>query len=65
MSKPVDHPSLGPIGLIKMPINMPDIPDALEIRSRAPELGEHTEDVLKECGYSEKEIDDLREAGVI
>ena len=29
-------------------------------RSRAPELGEHTDEVLKELGFSVSEIDDLR-----
>jgi crotonobetainyl-CoA:carnitine CoA-transferase CaiB-like acyl-CoA transferase len=48
-----------------MPINMPDIPNAHEIRQPAPELGEHSDEVLAELGYSEEEIANFREAGVI
>ena len=31
-----------------------------EIRHRAPELGEHTNEVLSELGLSSAEIDELR-----
>jgi formyl-CoA transferase len=65
ISKPAEHPHLGRIGLIRTPINMPDIPGALEIRQPAPELGEHSDEVLAELGYSEEEIANFREAGVI
>jgi crotonobetainyl-CoA:carnitine CoA-transferase CaiB-like acyl-CoA transferase len=65
ISKPVDHPDLGRIGLIRMPINMPDIPDALEIRRLAPEAGEHSNEVLTELGYNEEEIASFRSEGVI
>ena len=41
------------------------IPDALEIRQPAPELGEHSDEVLAALGYSEEEIANFREAGVI
>jgi crotonobetainyl-CoA:carnitine CoA-transferase CaiB-like acyl-CoA transferase len=48
-----------------MPINMPDIPNALEIRRHAPEMGEHSDEVLAEYGYGEEEITGFRKAGVI
>ncbi|MEX2204880.1 MAG: hypothetical protein WEF50_01480 [Myxococcota bacterium] len=35
------------------------------IRTRAPLLGEHTEEVLGELGYSAPEIAELREQGAI
>jgi len=65
LSKPVAHRDLGPIGLIRTPINMPDIPDALEIRQQAPEFGEHSDEILTELGYNDVEITGLREAGII
>jgi len=34
-------------------------------RRKAPELGEHTEEVLLEMGYSKDEVAKLREEGVI
>lgn len=37
----------------------------IKIRSPPPLLGEHTNDVLGELGYSKEEIDELRGEGVI
>lgn len=65
IAKPIHHPHLGPIDVIRMPINMPDIPHGLEIRRPAPEKGEHSDEVLAEYGYDEEEIIGFRKAGVI
>lgn len=65
ISKPVDHPELGQMNLVRMPITMPDIPSALEIRRPAPELGEHSKEVLAELGYDEEQIKRFKEKGVI
>ena len=35
------------------------------IRHRAPLLGEHTEEILQELGYSAEEIGDLRKARAV
>ena len=35
------------------------------LRSHAPELGEHTEAILADLGYSKEQIHDLREEGVV
>lgn len=35
------------------------------IRRRAPTLGEHTDDVLRELGYNDAEIGDLRAQRVV
>ncbi|MDZ4827546.1 MAG: CoA transferase [Actinomycetota bacterium] len=37
----------------------------LEIRSRAPEIGEHTDDVLREVGFDPAEIARLRAVGAV
>ena len=65
IAKPVNHPELGPIDVVRMPINMPDVPNGLEIRRHAPERGEHSDEVLAEYGYGEEEIGRFRKAGVI
>ena len=35
------------------------------LRRGAPRLGEHTDEVLGECGYSAEQIAELRAAGVV
>jgi formyl-CoA transferase len=37
----------------------------LEIRQAAPGIGEHTDDVLREAGLVDREIDALRRAGAV
>jgi formyl-CoA transferase len=63
MAAPVNHPSLGPIELVAQPITMHDTP--FTIRSATPELGEHTDAVLRAAGYGADEIARLRQDGAI
>ncbi len=58
----VDHPVLGRVGQPGYPIRFSDTPMAMQ--RVAPEIGEHTEEILREIGYSAQEIDELRAAGV-
>ncbi len=59
-----DHPRLGKIRIPGYPIHFSKT-DATT-RIAAPELGEHTDSVLKEiCGYSEDDISRFRDEGVI
>jgi crotonobetainyl-CoA:carnitine CoA-transferase CaiB-like acyl-CoA transferase len=37
----------------------------VEVKTPAPELGEHTREILKEFGFEEKEISELEEKGII
>jgi len=58
------HPVLGPVKVLKHPVEFSQTP--AHMRSRAPELGEHTEEVLSEIGeYTWEEISRFREEGVI
>jgi crotonobetainyl-CoA:carnitine CoA-transferase CaiB-like acyl-CoA transferase len=52
-----------PAPLADTPIRLSETPGA--IRGRAPLLGEHTEAILAEIGYSQSEVARLREAGVV
>jgi len=35
------------------------------VRSTAPKRGEHTAEMLREAGYSDAEIDEMKSAGVV
>ena len=59
-----NHRGLGPIKMLKFPFNFSKTPVA-STRNAAPCLGEHTEEVLKEYGYSSEEITQLRDEKVI
>jgi formyl-CoA transferase len=58
----VDHPSRGRHLTVGNPIKLSD--SATEV-TRAPLLGEHTEEVLKELGYGDKDVELLRSEGAI
>ncbi len=52
-----------PIPMVPTPVQLSKTP--AHIRSVAPELGQHTEEVLLEAGYSWPEIESLRTAGIV
>ena len=58
----VDHPERGKYLTVGNPIKMSDSPTDV---TRSPLLGEHTDEVLEELGYSALKIAALREAHVI
>ena len=62
--KALDHPGVAtPAPVIQTPVTVKKTPGA--IRHRAPQLGEHTDVILGEIGYSAAEIAALREEDVI
>ncbi|TAK36479.1 MAG: CoA transferase [Chloroflexota bacterium] len=59
-----DHPVLGTIKMMGFPISFEEMP--AQVRMPAPELGQHTEEILIElCDYSWNEIAELRDEAVI
>jgi crotonobetainyl-CoA:carnitine CoA-transferase CaiB-like acyl-CoA transferase len=61
---PLDHPEMGTWKYDELAFKLPDSPSHL--CSAAPLLGQHTEQVLKEClGYSDAEYSALCEAGAL
>ena len=57
------HPTAGAVRMIGQPIELSDTPARIE--TAPPLLGEQTDDVLREAGYSETEILAFRAAGVV
>jgi crotonobetainyl-CoA:carnitine CoA-transferase CaiB-like acyl-CoA transferase len=58
-----EHPSLGRIRTLGSPIKMSETPP--DVGRRAPLLGEHTDQVLREAGYDAPEIAELRRRGAV
>ena len=59
----IEHPSLGEVGVVGSPIKLTKTP--AEPAACAPELGQHTEEVLLELGYDWEAIERLKVAEVI
>ena len=60
----VEYPGLdAPAPLMKTPVELSETPG--EIRSRAPRLGENTDEIMKELGYDQNQIIDLRNKRII
>ncbi len=62
--QPLEYPGLDtPAPVMQTPVELSETPG--KIRSRAPTLGEHTDEIMQELGYSESTIRDLKEKRVI
>ena len=58
----VEYPGLGKIKLFNNPVKFSEF--EIDVK-RPPKLGEHTEEILAQLGYTREEIERLREEGVI
>ncbi len=58
-----DHPTLGDVSVTGMPIKFYKTPGS--IRLHPPLLGEHTNELLEELGYSKAEILELQSSGLV
>jgi len=63
MAVDVDHPVAGRTRVLGVPIKLGNTPAG--VRQPAPTLGQHTEEILKDLGYSESEVHRLRAEAVI
>lgn len=59
----VEHPRAGRTQMVAPPVRLSDMPSA--VRRPAPEVGEHTGEILRELGYSQSDIDELNGKQVI
>jgi crotonobetainyl-CoA:carnitine CoA-transferase CaiB-like acyl-CoA transferase len=58
-----DHPEYGRIKVLNNPIKLSKT--KAEITMAAPKLGEHSEEILKELGYSENDVKAMKESRAI
>ena len=58
-----DHPVYGKMKVLNNPIKLSETPAGIE--SKAPELGENTESILKNLGYTQKQISEMKKSGAI
>jgi crotonobetainyl-CoA:carnitine CoA-transferase CaiB-like acyl-CoA transferase len=59
----VQHPEWGAIKMVGFPWNFSETP--AQWQRKAPEFGQHTEEILSEIGYSKESIVGLKEEGII
>jgi formyl-CoA transferase len=63
MATAMRHPSLGELVVVASPINMTGVRRG--VRLPTPDAGAHTDEVLRNAGYSEDEISQMRRKGTI
>jgi len=60
MVQQVAHASLGPLRVTGVPVKLSDTPGG--VRTAPPTLGQHTDAILGELGFSDEEIEEWRKA---
>jgi formyl-CoA transferase len=63
MAAPVPHATLGDVHVVNQPIKLSRTPSRMV--KPTPEKGEHTDEVLREYGFGEKDIEELRRGGIV
>ena len=59
----VEHPQLGSLRVVNQPVKLSRT--AASMAAATPEVGQHTEEVLRELGYSQSDIQGMRERRVV
>jgi crotonobetainyl-CoA:carnitine CoA-transferase CaiB-like acyl-CoA transferase len=59
----MEQPGHGPIRMLGFPMKFVGSP--CTVRRPAPELGQHSDEVLAELGFAKSQVRALRDAGVI
>jgi crotonobetainyl-CoA:carnitine CoA-transferase CaiB-like acyl-CoA transferase len=59
----VTHAKLGSIRILSQAVKLSRTPS--KVVAPTPEVGEHTEEILRELEYNQKEIDAMRQKGIV
>jgi formyl-CoA transferase/CoA:oxalate CoA-transferase len=59
----LEHPTVGPLKMLSNPLHLSATPPVYE--RHPPTLGEHSQEILHELGYSTEEIRELEDIGVV
>ena len=65
MTRPAAHPVLGPINLLRSPINLSACPHPEAFNAAAPDTGQHTDALLRELGFEPVAIETMKAAGAV
>ncbi|MCD0502825.1 CaiB/BaiF CoA transferase family protein [Bordetella petrii] len=65
MTRPARHPVLGSLQLLRSPINLSGFPHPENFERAAPDPGQHSAELLRELGFSDKEIEAWRATEVV
>ncbi|WP_046864795.1 CaiB/BaiF CoA transferase family protein [Microvirga massiliensis] len=63
IAQTVTSQALGPLTLVGQPVTLSATPS--ELRRAPPELGEHTDEILREFGYRDEDIAEFRRKGIV
>ena len=63
MARTVDHRSIGRRDVVRNAANLSNAPDLPYMPS--PERGEHTDEILKEFGFSAEEIESMKKGNIV
>jgi len=63
IAEPLHHPTRGDVRVVGTPITMSRTP--AKVVSPLPDLGAHTDDILRGLGYSAADIADLRARKIV
>ena len=63
MLKELDHPKAGKVRVTGIPVKLSDTPG--EVETAPPVLGQHTQEILNELGYSDQDVAKLRQEKVV
>jgi len=65
MTKRAMHSQVGSFNIIRSPITLSNFEHDIDFDRPGPELGEHSEEILRELNYSDEAIAELKDSGVV